>query len=556
MKQFFVITLSLAVFVVAGSVYAQTVYDGRFYELEKDSTTTSAGKTETKNTDGSEANYYKSSVSGSTSSRPSFPTEGSEEEENEENDNSPSKRAITQSKSSESQYDYVLGVAQVPGTSVQPNTSATRILIEKTGRTEKVERVEKVERAERAEEARKESPSSTPEKATTSSGTDISPEVSEEVQERIQDVGTSLRQLQREVRRVETEVRTTVSREVENAISEASRESLLRAESKSMRSFDLKERENRIEKLEREVAEKQDKLSEDVHTTITSGDIEAGHLDPVLKSSLAEIELLIEEETGVPVDLSPSARAITSVVVENTEQFNAVRKDLLSRDGLELYGDYDQDGVSNYDEKYIYKTDPQNAFTAGSSLTDGERILLGLDLFATTTGRVPVESPQVEGNVVEDVFEVHSINVSPRSATAGVSQELVTFSGRALPNSFVTLYIFSTPVVVTVKVDVSGAWTYTLDSELEDGTHELHVAMVDAGGKILAKSPVVPFVKRAEAAEFTPLLIPATADAAPLDNLQINLFLVGGLVFLVFVVGALFMLGKKSSNTIDSSVSQ
>jgi hypothetical protein len=128
------------------------------------------------------------------------------------------------------------------------------------------------------------------------------------------------------------------------------------------------------------------------------------------------------------------------------------------------------------------------------------------------------------------VFEVHSINIAlkplePQSqgpvseggAAAEVSdipafKEEITFTGRALPNSFVTLYVFSTPVVVTVKADASGAWSYTLDSELEDGNHELYVATVDAGGRILARSPAIPFIKRAEAAEFTPLLIPETPD--------------------------------------------
>ena len=75
-------------------------------------------------------------------------------------------------------------------------------------------------------------------------------------------------------------------------------------------------------------------------------------------------------------------------------------------------------------------------------------------------------------------------------------------SGHALPNSFITLYIFSEPIVVTVKADENGAWTYTLDKELPNGEHKVISAITDTGGRILAKSQTVPFVKEAAAVSF------------------------------------------------------
>jgi hypothetical protein len=73
-------------------------------------------------------------------------------------------------------------------------------------------------------------------------------------------------------------------------------------------------------------------------------------------------------------------------------------------------------------------------------------------------------------------------------------------SGTGLPNSYITVYIFSTPTIVKVKTDSRGEWTYTLDKELEDGEHEVHVATVDNSGKILARSNAIPFTQTAEAA--------------------------------------------------------
>jgi hypothetical protein len=428
-------------------------------------------------------------------------------------------------------------------TPVQPNDSAIRVMVTTTPATQSAVDISNQSQT-------------TPPPVTTAGS-----EEAEESRARISDIGESLRQFQREVRRVENTVRERVTREVEQVFERADLRSAEREEP-VVRAFDPEERRKRLDALT-------SRLSQDVRPVIASSENTEGTanlLQPVLKSSLDEIRLLIRADTGVDVDLSPSARAVAEVVAENTELVTKVREELLERDGLELYADNDNDGISNFDEKNIYKTDPNNAYTAGGTLTDGESVLLGFDVLSKEIKQVPVESPQVAGAVVENVFEVHAINVNLKPivsepvseepekpvmgevgevipASVPVFEESITFAGRALPNSFVTLYVFSTPVVVTVKADVSGAWTYTLDTELEDGNHELYVATVDAGGRILAKSPAVPFVKRAEAAEFTPLLIPETPEVTPLSLLQNNLTLVGVVAFVVFALIALIILG-------------
>lgn len=389
----------------------------------------------------------------------------------------------------------------------------------------------------------------------------------EQSKERIRDIGSSLREFQREIKRVENAVRERVTKEVETAIQTAELSSTKR-EVATTRPFDIEERRKKIQELT-------SKISQDVRSAIVVGESasESQALQPVLRSSLDEIRLLIRADTGVDVDLSPSARTVLDVVDENTSQVEKARDELFSREGLDLYADNDKDGISDYDERHIYKTDPQNAYTAGSSLTDGERVLLGFNPLSEDFSKVPVESPRVAGAVVENIFEVHAISVALSQlpvdtvqnesdiseiseAQVPVFKEAVTFAGRALPNSFVTLYIFSTPVVVTVKADASGAWSYTLETELEDGAHELYVATVDAGGRILAKSPSVPFVKRAEAAEFTPLLIPETPDVTPLSLLRENFTLVGIVAFIVFALIALIILGVLRSGPKEQTLAR
>jgi len=75
----------------------------------------------------------------------------------------------------------------------------------------------------------------------------------------------------------------------------------------------------------------------------------------------------------------------------------------------------------------------------------------------------------------------------------------------------VRLYIFSDPIVVTVKADESGAWTYILNKELSDGTHQVISAITDSGGHILAKSESFPFIKEAAAVSIGVPLLPQTA---------------------------------------------
>ncbi|MBI5817219.1 MAG: DUF5011 domain-containing protein [Candidatus Yonathbacteria bacterium] len=163
--------------------------------------------------------------------------------------------------------------------------------------------------------------------------------------------------------------------------------------------------------------------------------------------------------------------------------------------------DSDHDGISDYDEKYIYGTNPNSADTDGDGYSDRAEITTGFDpknpdLHAT----IVYENPKDSGEVKKDILTVAAIAVT-ETKTEGEKQTAskVEFKGKGLPNSFVTVYIFSTPTVVTVKTDSEGNWEYTLDKELVDGNHEMYVAMTDNAGKILAKSSAIPFIKEANA---------------------------------------------------------
>jgi hypothetical protein len=222
---------------------------------------------------------------------------------------------------------------------------------------------------------------------------------------------------------------------------------------------------------------------------------------------------------------------------ENVSKLLAVRKGeeqvLTERVGARMFQDSDGDGVTDYDEVNIYHTDLKKGDSNNDGVLDGQHLLLGTDPLlvmpaavastsskATTTtsqptvpvlsSKIAYENPQFSGEIKPEMLTVTNVKAVPSNIPEqGTTSPRIALSGKALPNSFVTLFIFSDPIVVTVKADESGAWTYTLDKELPDGTHQVMSAITDGGGHILAKSAPLPFVKEAFAVSMgSPLLSP------------------------------------------------
>jgi hypothetical protein len=202
------------------------------------------------------------------------------------------------------------------------------------------------------------------------------------------------------------------------------------------------------------------------------------------------------------------------------------------RVGARMFVDLDNDGITDYDEVNIYHTDPSDPDTDHDGFFDGAEILSGTNprgsdnISALSTGtsseetprageEMGVENPLIAGALTPALLSIADVSV----AEVGLNENGTTtakklkLSGHALPNSFVRIYIFSNPIVVTVKADESGAWTYTLDKELPDGTHQVVSAITDSGGRILAKSEPLPFVKEAAAVSLGAPLLPQAEEA-------------------------------------------
>ncbi len=215
--------------------------------------------------------------------------------------------------------------------------------------------------------------------------------------------------------------------------------------------------------------------------------------------------------------------------------------DILKTSGGDtVFKDSNHDGISDFDSEHIYHIDPiapsPVSLLGTTTLTAGEKVLLGYDptqkLLVQVTPEEPLESlaPQTS------VYAVTDVKLS--------AEKKIAMSGKALPNSYITLFVYSTPIIVTVRTDSSGDWHYTVDKELEDGRHTMYVATVDNTGTIVAKSIAIPFTKTAEAATLdtaSPLGV-TTAEKPTLFNNGAAIPLLA--LLCAFIIAVLYMVGR------------
>jgi hypothetical protein len=214
---------------------------------------------------------------------------------------------------------------------------------------------------------------------------------------------------------------------------------------------------------------------------------------------LANQALIDKELAGIEDDVIANLTVKLADLQNKVDTFEQIRN---QKSGGASAVDTDSDGISDFDEIYLYRTNPNLPDTDGDGFADGIEIMRGFNpLDDTAEAVVEFESPkQSVGLVQADTLTVEE--VTPVVSVDGVSTR-AEIRGRGLPNSFVTLYIFSTPTIVTIKTDADGSFVYTLDTELEDGTHDVYVALTDNTGAIVAQSNPFTFIKEAQA--FTPV---------------------------------------------------
>ncbi|MFZ2192992.1 MAG: Ig-like domain-containing protein [Candidatus Moraniibacteriota bacterium] len=194
--------------------------------------------------------------------------------------------------------------------------------------------------------------------------------------------------------------------------------------------------------------------------------------------------------------------------------------------------DPDNDSISN-NEELRYNSNPLNPDTDGDGFIDSDEIKNGFDPLKYSSGdgsdKIVFENPKENGEIKNELYKITNIE----SITVNDKKQ-IKITGKGLPNSFITIYIYSSlPIILTVKTDENGDWSYILDKQLDDGSHEVYIAITDNTGKITAKSDPLPFVSIAGAVSIKDLDNRIEASTPPLQSrANSDMLLVGAIILL------------------------
>lgn len=278
-----------------------------------------------------------------------------------------------------------------------------------------------------------------------------------------------------------------------------------------------------------------------------------------IQSSLLNDLPSLTNEQKVIDDVQRYIGESSHAILETTKKNENIIRERIGEDAIK---DDDMDDITNYDEINLYKTDPFSADTDGDGYRDGDEVINGYNpILSVREATVEYQSPKENGVIRDDILQVVAIETFTTDVEeegSGSPKALIT--GRALPNSFVTLHIFSTPVVVTVKTDADGNWTYVFDKDIDEGEHEIYIAITDNTGQIVARSEPFAFVRTAEAFEVAatlPLLdIAPNAEPSLIHNksmLIIASLAVVGLGLVLLLLGIHVQVRRPELNVVQSA---
>lgn len=214
--------------------------------------------------------------------------------------------------------------------------------------------------------------------------------------------------------------------------------------------------------------------------------------------------------------------------------------------------DSDGDGLPDAEEVRI-GSDPFGTDSDSDGFPDGAEVKNGFNPLKSAVSdrgdKVVFESPK-EKRISKAAVEDKRLRVEKVERVARDDGQAATkISGKGTPNSFLTIYIYSDPIVVTVKTDSDGNWSYELDRDLEDGNHEVYVAVTDATGRISAQSSPIPFVKTAEAISVVPVSdveSETRGNRSPVERAGEQFIFFGIAIMIMFLLGTFYFIGHRA----------
>ena len=246
-------------------------------------------------------------------------------------------------------------------------------------------------------------------------------------------------------------------------------------ETEQMLKEKLEEKEKIEEKLEelqekqKEIQEKKQELQEKLQEKITQPIQEIGR------------EEIVQEVQKVVQDKLQKLEGDLQRKLEEKIQYQE-----------EMFKDTDNDGISDFQEVKI-GTNPALADSDGDGYLDGIEIQLGYNpLNPSPAKRIKYQDPRKVPPKMSEILKVEKVELIEIPEK---EEKVLKLEGLGLPNTFVTIFIYSLPIVVVTKTDQYGRWVYILDKPLSPGQHQVYVALTDNQGKIIGRSESFNFAK-------------------------------------------------------------
>ncbi len=267
----------------------------------------------------------------------------------------------------------------------------------------------------------------------------------------------------------------------------------------------------------------------------------------LVKDGLDMAKLDSDSENAI-IPVSPFAKnqskvavTVLAVVKENDSSESGVRA-VLSIDS-------DSDGLSDDIEKRL-GTSIDKADSDNDGFNDGDEVKTGHNPLGAgmLAGKLqPAEQALLNKATFEQpksfgVADPTSLKIEKVEINNAASSSNVRLAGKALPDQVFSLFIYSSlPIIVTVKTDQNGNWSYDLDKSLTDGKHEAYVVLNDESGKIETKSaPFSFFVSEARAVSQDDLL-KADVNVYNQTDTMLWWYASAGFILILFIAGLFFL---------------
>lgn len=215
----------------------------------------------------------------------------------------------------------------------------------------------------------------------------------------------------------------------------------------------------------------------------------------------------------------------------------------------------DSDGDDLSDEfELLIKTNPFNPDSDGDGFLDNIEYKLGYDpLEIGPADKIVYSDAKKAKPKKADIYYVERVS----AILLPTDQWGIKIEGKGLPNSFVTIYIYSSPIVMVTKTDGNGNWNIVLDRPLADGAHEVYATVTNNHGGIEDRSE--PFIfeksgKRIVAITVSGLL--TEKAVSPVHIYQFN-FLILTISLIILAIGiALVIIGISAQRRLKEKESK